>query len=53
MTRGETDGTGRRGRVQLGAGQFEVDIPKMTGALLPLRSEVLPAFKRRSALYRK
>ena len=39
----------RRRRVQMGAGPVEVDIPKITGALLPLRSEVLPAFKRRTA----
>jgi len=39
----------RRRRVQMGAGPIEVDIPKITGALLPLRSEVLPAFKRRTA----
>jgi transposase-like protein len=39
----------RRRRVQMGAGPIEVDIPKITGALLPLRSDVLPAFKRRTA----
>ncbi len=39
----------RRRRVQMGAGPVEVDIPKITGALLPLRSEVFPAFKRRTA----
>jgi len=39
----------RRRKVQMGAGPVEVDIPKITGALLPLRSEVLPAFKRRTA----
>ena len=33
----------------MGAGPIEVDIPKVTGSLLPLRSEVLPAFKRRAA----
>jgi len=33
----------------VGAGPIEVDIPKITGSLLPLRSEVLPAFKRRAA----
>lgn len=39
----------RRRKVQMGAGPIEVDIPKITGSLLPLRSEVLPAFKRRTA----
>jgi transposase-like protein len=39
----------RRRNVQMGAGLVEVDVPKVTGAIPPLRSEVLPAFKRRSA----
>jgi len=39
----------RRRRVQTGAGPVEVEMPKVTGALLPHRSEVLPAWKRRSA----
>lgn len=39
----------RRRTVQMGAGPVEVEIPKVTGSLLPLRSEVLPAFKRRTA----
>ena len=38
----------RRRRVQTGAGPVEVEMPKVTGALLPHRSEVLPAWKRRS-----
>jgi transposase-like protein len=48
------DGSGyrnghRRRRVQTGAGPVEIEMPKVTGALLPHRSEVLPAWKRRSA----
>jgi transposase-like protein len=39
----------RTRKIQMGAGLVEVDIPKVTGALLPLRSGVLPAFKRRTA----
>ena len=39
----------RRRTVQMGAGPIEIDIPKVTGSLLPLRSEVLPAFQRRTA----
>jgi transposase-like protein len=35
--------------MKCGGGPVEGDIPKITGALLPLRSEVLPAFKRRTA----
>jgi putative transposase len=39
----------RRRTVQMGAGPIEIEIPKVTGSLLPLRSQVLPAFKRRTA----
>jgi transposase-like protein len=39
----------RRRTVQMGAGPVEVEIPKITDSLLPLRSEVLPAFQRRTA----
>lgn len=39
---------GKRTRhVQVGSGLVEVDAPKVTGALLPFGSEVLPAWKRR------
>lgn len=38
----------RKRRVQVGSGRVEVDAPKVTGALLPFGSEVLPAWKRRS-----
>jgi len=37
----------RKRRVQVGSGLVEVDAPKVTGALLPFASEVLPAWKRR------
>jgi transposase-like protein len=37
----------RKRRVQVGSGLVEVDAPKVTGALLPFSSEVLPAWKRR------
>lgn len=37
----------RKRRVQVGSGVVEVDAPKLTGALLPFSSEVLPAWKRR------
>ena len=37
----------RTRRVQVGSGLVEVDAPKVTGALLPFASEVLPAWKRR------
>jgi transposase-like protein len=37
----------RKRRVQVGSGVVEVDAPKVTGALLPFSSEVLPAWKRR------
>jgi putative transposase len=33
--------------VQVGSGLVEVDAPKVTGALVPFASEVLPAWKRR------
>jgi transposase-like protein len=50
--RGTDDGGYRNGhrrrRVQTGAGPVEVEMPKVTGALLPHRSEILPAWKRRS-----
>ena len=40
---------GKRKRcVQVGSGLVELDAPKVTGALLPFSSEVLPAWKRRS-----
>lgn len=39
----------RRGRMQMGCGVVEYDRPKVTGAKEPFRSEVLPAWKRRSA----
>ena len=49
--RGTDDGGYRNGhrlrRVQTGAGPVEVEMPKVTGALLPHRSEVLPAWTRR------
>jgi len=38
----------RTRRVQVGSGLVAVDAPKVTGALLPFASEVLPAWKRRS-----
>ena len=38
----------RHRRVHTGAGPVEIDMPKVTGSLLPHRSEVLPAWKRRS-----
>jgi len=37
----------RKRRVQVGSGLVEVDAPKVTGALLPFASEVLPAWRRR------
>jgi len=37
----------RTRRVQVGSGLVEVEAPKVTGALLPFASEVLPAWKRR------
>jgi transposase-like protein len=36
-------------RIHTGAGPVEIEVPKVTGALLPHRSEVLPAWRRRSA----
>ena len=38
----------RQRQVQIGSGTLEVEVPKVTGAVLPFHSEVLPAFKRRS-----
>lgn len=37
----------RTRRVQVGSGLVEVNAPKVTGALVPFASEVLPAWKRR------
>ena len=39
----------RTRRVQVGSGLVELDAPKVTGALLPFASEVLPAWSKRSA----
>lgn len=39
----------RTRRVQVGSGLVELDAPKVTGALLPFGSEVLPAWSKRSA----
>ena len=38
----------RKRRVQVGSGLLDVNVPKVTGALLPFESAVLPAWKRRS-----
>ncbi len=51
--RGAATGGGYRNgrrprRVQIGSGLVEVHSPKVTGSVLPFRSEVLPAWKRRS-----
>ena len=43
---GYRNGTRPR-RVQVGSGLVDLDAPKVTGALLPFASEVLPAWKRR------
>ena len=51
--RGQDSGPGyrngrRKRRVQVGSGLLDADVPKVTGALLPLKSAVLPAWRRRS-----
>jgi len=38
----------RKRRIQVGSGLVELDAPKLTGALLPFESEVVPAWTRRS-----